>query len=146
MSAPAVQVTGLRELQAAFRQVDKELPKELRKAFKVIAAHVAGVAQQRTPFVEGTAARSIRPRATQKGAGIAFPGGGPESAGTKDGYFPWLDFGGATGRNKSIKRERIKGGRYVYPAIAESVEYIADEVYDAIGEAAQHARFETRGL
>ncbi len=141
----SVQVRGIPELVRAFKAVDSELPKELRKRFKAVADHVVGVAQQRMPFVSGTAARSLKPRATQKGAGIAFPGGGPGSATDKAAYYPWLDFGGTTGRGHSIKRGRIKEGRYLYPAIGESKRYIGDATDDAIEETVKDARFTTTG-
>lgn len=147
-----VEVRGLRDLSRAFKQVDADLPKELRDEMKAIADHVVGVAQQRMPFRTGTAARSLKPRATQRGAGIAFPGGGDRG---KAAYYPWLDFGGTTGRGHvsnghngyggSITRQRIAGGRYLYPAIAESKGYIAEAVDDAVVKVAKGAGFEVRG-
>ncbi len=141
----AVNVRGVRELAGAFRQIDSTLPKELQKGFKGVADHVVGVAQQRMPFITGTAARSLRPRATQKSAGIAFPGGGPGSRDDKAGYYPWLDFGGTTGRGHGISRKRVEGGRYLYPAIGESKEYIREAVDDVIEGTAKHAGFTTTG-
>lgn len=153
--AVGVKVTGLREVQAAFKQVDAALPKELRLRMKDIASHVVGVAQQRMPFESGEAARSLKPRATQRGAGIAFPQGGTPWRGVKADYYPWLDFGGSTGKGHvanghngyggSVKRTIVKGGRFVYPAIADSREYIAEELDKGIVDVAQRAQFETDG-
>jgi hypothetical protein len=144
-----VEVIGLRELTTALRQVDKALAKDLRGAFKAIADHVVGVAQQRMPFGRGTAAKSLKPRSTDRGATINFPRGGPGSRDDKAGYYPWLDFGGSVGRGHksgiawsgAIQRELVPGGRYLYPAIGESREYIATEVDKAIGEIARKAGF-----
>jgi hypothetical protein len=144
-----VEVIGLRELTTALRQVDKALAKDLRGAFKAIADHVVGVAQQRMPFGSGTAAKSLKPRSTDRGATINFPRGGPGSRDDKAAYYPWLDFGGSVGRGRkpgvawsgSITRDAIPGGRYLYPAIGESREYIATEVDKAIGEIARKAGF-----
>jgi hypothetical protein len=151
----SVTVRGIGEVVRAFREVDRDLPKELQKRFKAVATHVVGVAQRRMPYSTGTAARSLRPRATQKGAGIAFPAGGRDSATDKAGYYPWLDFGGTTGRGHqgsghdtfggAIKRERITGGRYLYPAIGESKEYIREATDDAIEDTAKDAGFTTTG-
>ena len=86
-----IQVRGLREVQSAFRKVDKELPKAFKQEFLGIAQKVVGGVQQKVPKVTGAAAGSVRPRATQRGAGIAFGGNAAP-------YFPWLDFGGTTGK------------------------------------------------
>jgi len=141
---PDVEVRGLRELQGAFRTIDRDLPKELRLHLKDIATHVVGVVQQRMPFGTGEAARSVKPRATQRGAGIAFPAGGKPWRDVKADYYPWLDFGGKVGRGRSIVRPVVKGGRYIYPAIAESRGYIETEVNAAVEVVAEHAGFETR--
>lgn len=151
MTQSKVHVRGLNETVRAFREVDADLPKELRVAFKAIAEHVAVLARSWVPRGgSGVAAASIRARATQRGAGIAFPRG--EGRGKAD-YYPWLDFGGTTGRGHSIgvagsgsiKRDLVKGGRYVYPAIADSREFIGDAAGEAIERAAHGAGFMTRG-
>ena len=146
------QVTGLKEVQAAFRQISGDLPKELRVAMKAIADHVTGKAQQKMPWITGEAMKSLVPHATQRGASIARPEGGAPWRGEKADYYPWLDFGGTTGRGHvvrkgggSIIRPFMKGGRYLYPAIAESKDYIADEVDAAIRKTAQEAGFVTTG-
>jgi len=150
-----VNVRGLREVAGAFRAVGHGLPKELQQGLKKVADHVIGTAQQRMPFGTGEAAASLRPRATQRGAGIAFPAGGTPWQGVKADYYPWLDFGGTTGRGHvsnghngyggSIKRDRVKGGRYLYPAIAESREYIAEQVDIVVERISKEAGFTTTG-
>ena len=150
----SVDIRGLKELQGAFKQVDIGLPKELRARMKAIAEHVVGMAQQRMPFQTGEAAGGLRPRATERGASIAYPGGGAPWKGVKADYYPWLDFGGTTGRGHvanghngyggSIKRALVKGGRYLYPAIEQSRGYILDEMDKAVEKVAEAASFETR--
>lgn len=155
-SGVRVNVRGIKELSAAFRKIDHDLPKEFQKALKKVADHVVGVAQQKMPFQTGEAARSLKPRATGRGnASIVFPGGGLPWRGVKADYYPWLDFGGTTGKGHisnghngfggSVKRSRIKGGRYLYPAIAESKEYIRGAVDDAVEDVAHKAGFITTG-
>jgi hypothetical protein len=134
----SVRISGLRELNTAFRQIDRELPKNLRAGFLPVAQHVVGVAQQRMPHLTGTAQRAVKPRATQRGASIAFGGDAAP-------YGPWLDFGGRVGRRKSIVRPFITEGRYVYPGIAESREEIEQGADTAVKNAARHAGFETKG-
>jgi hypothetical protein len=139
----SVKVTGLRELASAFKAVDANLSKEMRAGFLEIAQHVAGTVQQRMPFRSGRAASSVKPRATAKGASIA-------AGGTKAPYYQWLDFGGSVGRGHkpgvgwsgSIKRDAPKGGRYIYPAIAEEREEIEAAVDAAVAHVAKGARFD----
>lgn len=141
-----VEVRGLRELNAAFRGMDKELNRQLRRSFLEIARMVATRASSKVPRgPSGKAARSIRPRATQKGAGVT-------KGDANTPYYPWLDFGGSVGKGHrpripwsgSVKRDAPKGGRYIYPTIAESTTEIREAVVDAIERAADTAGFETK--
>lgn len=138
-----VEIHGVRELNSALKKVDAELPKELRVRFLGIANEVIGVAQQKMPYQTGEAANSIKPRASQKGAGIAFPAGGGVY---KAAYYPWLDFGGAVGRKKSSVRPFIKTGRFIYPAIEESKGDIEEAALDAVEAMADAASLDTRGV
>jgi hypothetical protein len=149
-----VKVLGIRELSTAFKAVDSTLSKEMRLSLKAVADHVVGIAQQKMPFQSGTAASSLKPRATAKGAGIAFPDGGTPWRGVKADYYPWLDFGGTTGKGHAasghngfgggVVRPIVKGGRFLYPAIAESKEYISSEVDKAVQTVAKDAGFDTK--
>lgn len=141
-----IEVRGLREVQLAFRQIDKEIPKGLRAELLPIAGMVVAGVQQKVPFVTGAAARSVRPRASQRGAGIAFGGNAAP-------YFPWLDFGGTTGKGHrpgqrysgSVKREwlgRPADGRYVYPTIEEHRDEIEKAVEEAVVAIAKRIQFE----
>lgn len=147
-----VKITGLRELQGAFKRVNADLPKELRLAFRAIADKVVSVARGKVTadVGPGPAASSIRPRATQRGAGIAF--GGPSAP-----HMPWLDFGGSVGRGHkpgmawsgAVKRDwrgvPSGSGRYVYPAISEQREETAAAVDLAIKRVSESAGFDTTG-
>ena len=150
-----VRVRGLEETQRAFRQIQHRAPPGLAKSMKAIADHVVGVAQQRMPFRTGEAAKSLKPKGTAKGAGISFPAGGAPWRGVKADYYPWLDFGGTTGKGHvanghngfggSVKRSSPKGGRYLYPAIGESTAFISDETDKALKRVFIDAGFETKG-
>lgn len=123
MAAP-VEVRGIRELRSAMRRFDTEMPGKLKDGMRGIAEDVVSRTASKVPRRSGAAVGSLRPRASQTGAAIAF--GGQAAP-----YFPWLDFGGTTGIGHrpgvpwsgSIKREWLgnpKGsGRYVYPTIEE---------------------------
>lgn len=151
MNQPGVKVTGLREVVSAFRQVDLDLPKELKVEFKKIAEDVATTVRASVPRgPTGHAAGSVKARATQRGAAIAFGGSAAP-------YFPWLDFGGTTGPGHkpkvagsgSVKRPWMGKpdgeGRYVYPGIRKEREHIAQAADDAVRKAAEQAGFETKG-
>lgn len=150
-----VAVVGLKDLKRALRQVDVALPKQLRTAFKPIAEHVVSEVRSKLPTRSGEAAASVRPRASQTGAGIAFPAGGVPWRGVKADYFPWLDFGGTTGPGHvanghngyggSIVRPIVKGGRYVYPTIKEQGPFIVEAAGKAVDDVAREAGFEVRG-
>lgn len=133
-----VEIRGGRELARAFKRLETGLDKELRAGFREIARTVAGRAASKVPRLTGRAAGSIKPRASQAGAGIAFGGSSAE-------YYPWLDFGGRVGRGKSLYRDLATGGRYVYPTIAESKDDIGRMADDVIREVARKADFETKG-
>lgn len=141
-----VEVRGLAELNRAFRQVESDLPNELKGAFRAIAEDVAQEASGKVPHRSGRAAGSIKPRAGAKGAAIAF-------GGSSAPYFPWLNFGGSTGRGHvpgtggsgAIKRPLVKPDRYVYSTITDRQEKTRDAVDKAITSVAHGAGFETRG-
>jgi len=147
MSDERVNVRGIRELSAAFRKVDAEIGQELKDAFMAVAARVVAIAQQRMPHKSGAAMASVKPRASQKGAGIAF-------GGTKAPYMPWLDFGGSVGRGHkpgvawsgAIGRDWLGkpggDGRYVYPAISEARDDTEAATYAAMEKACRSAGFD----
>ena len=49
---------------------------------------------------------------------------------------PWLDFGGTLkptgGRHNTIRRPRVKGGRYLYPAIGRKRQRITEAAAQAL--------------
>jgi len=147
-----VKIIGVPEFVAALKAVDSSLPRQLRTAFLGVAKYVVGIAQQRMPIRSGEAARSLVPVAGQQYAGIARPAGGAPWRGVSGDYYPWLDFGGSTGRGHgkgawmgAVRRSAPKGGRYLYPAISEATPEFIKAADDAIGTVAAAAGFETTG-
>ena len=148
-----VEVKGIRELSRAFRAVDKGLPAGIKAALLPVAQGVAAAARSRASadfdLSTGRAAGSIKARASATSAGIAFGGSAAP-------YFPWLDFGGSTGRGHipgvawsgAIKRE-WKGnpggeGRYVYPTIRAKRPDIEAGVEAAVVSVSRRQQFEVR--
>lgn len=106
--AVTVQIEGLSEFRKALREVDKNLPKEIRLILNEAANLVVADAKPKVPQRSGKAAGSVRAQSTQKLARVSGGGG-------RAPYYPWLDFGGAVGKSNSVKRPYSKVGRYIYP-------------------------------
>ena len=153
-----IRVEGLREFQQAIAAVSKETAKQNRVQYKRIAEHVASIARGKIEHnISGDAARAIKGMGTNAGASVRFPAGGAGSGSDAVGYYPWLDFGGApatgrgvtsTGRSQfgsGIRRGVIKEGRYIYPAITESRDYIVEQAGDIVTDAARAQQFDVRG-
>jgi hypothetical protein len=135
--AEKIQITGLRELQAALKRMDADLPKQLRLALNQASEEVIDYAEPRFPKKTGAAARSLRARSTQRAARVGL-------GGRKAPYAPWLDFGGQ-GRIKGRPSPRpfLKDGRYVYKGLSERRPRIIEIMSDAIAELARGAGLET---
>lgn len=109
MTGEAIRVTGLREFRANLKKLDNDLPKALRMAFNGAADVVVNDARPRVARRSGKAAGTVKARSTQTASRVV--GGG-----NKAPYYPWLDFGGRVGRNRSVTRPFLKEGRYIYDA------------------------------
>lgn len=117
-----VEVEGLDELRKTLRRVgDAELPKELRKANKRAAEIVAKAAAAKVPVKTGRTRASVRALGSQRDAKV-------RAGGAKVPWYGFLDFGGKRPRDR-VGRPRIKQGRYIYPALAEKRDEVAD-VYE----------------
>lgn len=126
-SGKRVVVTGLRDLGKALKDLDTEAKQLMSNSLKGIAEGVASDVRSRVPHKTGALAASYKARGSVGGAAIAW-------SGTKAPYAPWIDFGGKVGKDKSVSRPFIKGGRYLYPAIADNMADISDLVADAIND------------
>ena len=102
-----IKVEGLRQFVKDLKTIDRELPKMLRKAFNAAADIVVQDTRPRVPSRSGRAKGSIRAASTQTRVRV-------KAGGRRAPYYPWLDFGGRVGRNKSIRRPFYKEGRYLY--------------------------------
>lgn len=103
-----IKVEGLREFQKALRDMDGESQKMLRQVLNAAVEDIASGARRKVPRKTGKAASSIRAASSQREAIV-------KAGGRKASYFPWLDFGGRVGRDRSVKRPFIQSGRYLYP-------------------------------
>lgn len=103
-----IKINGLRELQAALRQLDGESQKLLRTTLNEAAETVASGARRRVPTRTGKAAASVKVASSQREARV-------KAGSAKVPYFGFLDYGGRVGISKSVSRPYVKTGRYMYP-------------------------------
>lgn len=108
-----VAVKGLSEFRKGLKALDRDLPKGLRIALNESATYLVDTARPLIPRRSGDAAGSLKARSTQTAVRVGV-------GGRKAPYYPWLDFGGKTGRNKSVKRPFLKEGRYLYPTLRDN--------------------------
>lgn len=107
-----IRVDGLNQLRKSLKDAGEGAEKELRPALNDAAQIVVNVAQRRVPSITGTARKSIGVASTGNKVRV-------KAGGTKAPYFPWLDYGGRTGKHGSVVRPFDKGGRYLYPAYGQ---------------------------
>lgn len=103
-------VEGLAEFNRGLRKLDKDAPKGLRLALNEAADLLIDRTRPLIPKRTGAAAKSLKAKSTRTSARVSV-------GGKKAPYYPWLDFGGKTGRKKSVDRKFYKEGRYLYPTL-----------------------------
>lgn len=108
MSEVAIRIDGLAKFSRNLKKLDSDLPKALRIALNEAADLVVGDARKLVPTRSGRAASSIRAASTRTAVRVAL-------GGNRAPYAPWLEFGGRVGPRRSVRREFIKEGRYLYP-------------------------------
>lgn len=110
-----IRIRGLKEFIRSVKALDRELPKAVRVANNEAADVIVRAAKPKVPLGPGRgghARDSLKARSTRTEVRIA-------AGGARFPYYPWLDFGGAVGRNRSVRRPFYKTGRYIFPALAE---------------------------
>jgi HK97 gp10 family phage protein len=127
-----IEVKGLKEFQKALRDMDSDLPKQLRIALNQASQLVVDKAKTDIPTRSGAARSSLKARSGQREARVA-------AGGRKAPYYPWLDFGGRVGRNRSVHRAYYKEGRYIYPALRQNREEIITVMTTAVADLARRA-------
>jgi hypothetical protein len=133
--ADPIRIDGLKQFRANLKSLDRELPKALRLAFNEAAEIVVTDARGRVPSKSGKARASVKAKSTQAYSRIA--GGG-----NKAPYYPWLDFGGRVGRNKSVKRPFLKDGRFIYNAYFRNLGRYAEVLQKSLIKLADQAGVE----
>lgn len=133
--ADPVRIDGLAEFNRNLRKLDSDLPKALRLAMNDAVGIVVDYARPRVPRRTGRAQATIKAKSTRTEARV--------SAGSKRvPYFPWLDFGGKTGRNRSVDRPFFKEGRYLYKGLVVKRAEFTDRLERALVGVAESAGVE----
>lgn len=127
-----VKIEGWREINRALRSVSKTAPVALRLSGNEAAKLLINRTQPKIPKLTGRGAASLKASSTRTSARVSM--GGPRAP-----WMPWLDFGGRTGRRRSVKREFLKEGRYLYPTLREIRPQIEKSLKDGIIKAARDA-------
>jgi hypothetical protein len=127
-----ISIDGLAEFNRGLRQLDKEAPKGLRLALNEAADLLIDRTRPIIPRRTGAAAKSLKAKSTRTSARVSV-------GGKKAPYFPWLDFGGKTGRKKATVRPFYKEGRYLYPTLKKVRPEIEAKLGDALTAVARNA-------
>jgi phage gpG-like protein len=131
-----IEVTGLREFQAALKAMDAGLPKQLRVALNEASGVVIDYASGHMPSKTGRARASLKARSTQREARVGL-------GGRRAPYAPWLDFGGEGKRKgRPAARPFIKSGRYVYKGLEVKRAEVTEIMSAALTELARGAGLE----
>lgn len=139
MASDPIKIEGLRAFSKSLQQLDSDLPKALRVAFNGATQIVVDEAKPKVPKISGKAASSVKARSTRTAARIV--GGG-----NKAPWYPWLDFGGRVGRNRSVRRPFLKEGRYIYKAFFANRDRFGELLQESLVDVAEQAGLEvTRG-
>ncbi len=104
-----IKIDGLAAFSRNLKKLNSDLPKALRIAINEASSIVIEEAARRVPTRTGRAKASLKAKSTRTEARVA---GGSNRV----PYYAWLDFGGRTGRRKSVQRAFLKEGRYLYAA------------------------------
>ncbi len=127
-----ISVTGLAEFNRGLRKLDKDAPKGLRLALNEAAELLVDRTRPLIPRRTGAAAKSLKARSTRTSARVAV-------GGRSAPYYPWLDFGGRTGRNRSVERPFYTDGRYLYPTLRKVRPEIEEALRGALVKVARDA-------
>lgn len=130
-----IKIEGLAQFSRGLRKLSADAPKGLRVALNAGADTLIRKTLPTIPRRTGAAAKSLRAQSTRTSVRVAV--GGPRAP-----YYPWLDFGGRTGRHRSVERPFYKAGRYLYPTLERVSGAIAEELDQALRDVARNAGLE----
>lgn len=116
-----IKIEGLTRLNRSLRAISKDAPKQLRLVGNEAANLVVSDAKPDVPTMSGRAQRSVKAASTRTAAQV-------KAGGARAPWYPWLDFGGRVGINRSVRRQFIKRGRYIFPAYVDNRDQIGEKL------------------
>jgi hypothetical protein len=132
MNTDPIKIDGLAPFVRNLRKLDGELPKALRVINNEAADIVLDAARPGVPYKSGAAQRSMVARSTRTETRIA-------AGGKKAPHYPWLDFGGSVGPRKSVHRDFLKKGRYLYVAYDAKRAEVSEVLFKGLIRVAESA-------
>lgn len=122
-----IKIDGLAKLNRSLRKLSKDAPKQLRLVGNEAAEIIVDDAKPDVPTLSGRAAKTVKAASTRTAAQV-------KAGGVRAAYYPWLDFGGRVGVNRSVRRTFIKGGRYIFPAYSDNKDVIGERLEQGMTE------------
>lgn len=133
--AELIKIDGLAAFSRNLKKLNGDLPKALRLALNEASGVVVDEAVRRIPTRTGRAKASLKAKSSRTESRI---GGG----GNRAPYYAWLDFGGRTGRRRSVERAFLPEGRYIYASLADKRSEFDAALSDALLRVASSAGVE----
>lgn len=103
----------------AARRFQRDLPDLVDETERDAAELVAGETRRRVDVLTGAARQSVRVLDYQGDAAVVGGSGSVR-------YYVWLDYGGRAGIRGTTVREKVRRGRYAYPAYEDNQPEIAE--------------------
>lgn len=129
-----VRVEGMAEVLAGLSRLASSAPAAGLDAASESAKIVGGEAKLGVPIGPGAGGHAV---ASLTATGPQVSGGG-----SRFPYFPWLDFGGAVGKNNSVRRPFIRQGRFIWDTYANNKLRVEVEMDRSITQAARMSGLE----
>lgn len=137
MSGDRIRIDGLKEFQRALKDMDRDLPKQMRVVFNDAMGLVIDWATPRVPTRTGRARASVKAKSGQREARIGI-------GGRRAPYMPWLDFGGEGRRpGRPAARPFIRKGRYLYAGLDAKHDQVTEVMSRGLTRLAESAGLES---
>lgn len=145
-----VAAEGLTEAVRGLRAVDRDMPKEVRKAAKASAEPIAADARQRftSHFKNrsGKTQRNIKALATQTDARISFGASRPFAGKSGDKVAGGMEFGSDRRRqfrpwSGKVQSGSGSNGKFLYPAVRDGADGFRERVARGFDDVAARAGF-----
>lgn len=126
-----IKLTGIKQFQRALKQMDADLPKQVRLILNDAVELILSYARPRFPVKTGKALGSLKAASSQREARISM-------GGRRAPYAPGVDFGGGRPQFPPYQRE----GRYVYKGLEVHRDDITERMSEGLYALARGAGLE----